>query len=78
MIDTTRKDFYQYSKPEFEERTKVRLTEMNELGMEDVGVANFGIRGIMSGLYIEKVWNYNDEDWKGYMDWVREMKVMKL
>ena len=25
----------------------------------------------MSGLYIEKVWSYSDEDFKGYMDWAK-------
>ena len=46
---------------------------MAELGMEEVGIAQFGYKGIMSGLYIEKVWSYSDEDFKNYMDWAKEL-----
>ncbi len=76
-IDTNQADLYIWNKPEIYERTKARLTEMSDLGMVDVGVANFGIPGVMSGLYIEKVWNYDEENWKGYMDWVRTMVASK-
>lgn len=46
---------------------------MAELGMTETGIASFGIKDVMSGLYIERVWRYSDKDFKGYMDWVREM-----
>nr|WP_298657056.1 hypothetical protein [uncultured Flavobacterium sp.] len=62
-------DFYEYNKPK--ERTRKRLIEIAECGMEEVGTASFGYEGVMSGLYIEKVWAYSDEDFKNYMDWAR-------
>lgn len=71
-----RKDFYLYKcSPEKEQETKTRLTELSDLGMKETGIASFGIPGIMSGLYIEMVWNYSDTDWKSYIDWVKEMKA---
>lgn len=66
-----RDDLYLYKEPK--EITKNRLTEIAELGMEEVGTAEFGISGIMSGLYIEKVWNYSDKDWNEYIDWVKSL-----
>jgi len=66
-FDVNRKDL-NYVEPE---RTKERLIEIAELGMEEIGVASFGLAGKMSGLYIEKVWNYDKDDWNSYMDWVR-------
>lgn len=68
-IDIDNKDYYDHSKSEIEQRTKDRLTQIAESGMSEVGYGQFGVRDIMSGLYIEKVWNYSDEDFKSYMDW---------
>ncbi len=59
-FDVNRSDFYEYGKPELIKRTKDRLTEIAECGMEEVMLAEFGYKGIMSGLYIEKVWSYSD------------------
>lgn len=73
-----RKDLYEFGKPELKERTKQRLTEIAELEMEEVGIAEFGYKGIMSGLYIEKVWSYSDEDFKDYMDWTKELISSKI
>lgn len=61
------------SKPEFKERTNKRLLEIANAGMQEVGSAEFGIPGIVSGLYIEKVWNDSDEEFTGYLDWVKEV-----
>lgn len=72
-----REDLYDSRHPEFRERTRNRLTTLREKGMEEVGVAEFGIRGVMSGLYIERVWHYSDEDFNDYMNWVDEMKAKK-
>lgn len=52
-FDIEREDLYEYNKPK--ERTRKRLTEMAECGMEETGIASFGYKGVMSGLYIEKV-----------------------
>lgn len=70
-FDIERDDLYEYGKPELRERTKKRLTEMAECGMEETGIASFGYKGVMSGLYIERVWGYSDEDFKDYMDWAK-------
>jgi hypothetical protein len=32
----------------------------------------------MSGLYIEKVWGYSDEDFTDYMDWVKGLIAASL
>jgi hypothetical protein len=60
--------------PEVNERTEKRLNEIKEMGLVEVGTAQFGIPKVMSGLYIEMVWSYNDEEWKGYLEWVKALK----
>ncbi len=64
-------DFYEFGKPHLKERTEKRLSEIAECGMTVVGDGQFGVRGVMSGLYIEKVWYYSDENFNDYMDWAR-------
>jgi hypothetical protein len=71
LFNVDRYDFYEYNKPR--ERTRARLMEMADLGMEETGSWCFGYRGAMGGLYIEMVWEKSDEDFKSYMDWAREM-----
>jgi hypothetical protein len=75
-FDIERKDLYEHNKPK--ERTRKRLTEMAECGMEEIGIASFGYKGVMSGLYIEKVWGYSDEDFTDYMDWVKGLIATSL
>ncbi len=75
-FDIERSDLYEYDKPK--ERTKKRLTEIADCGMEEVGIAQFGYKGVMSGLYIEKVWSYSDADFKDYMDWAKGLIVKSL
>lgn len=70
-FDITRYDLYEYDKPR--ERTRKRLLEMALLGMEELGVASFGINDVMGGLYIERVWNDSDSDFNDYMDWVKSL-----
>lgn len=70
-IDIENKCNYEYDKPR--DRTRARLEEIISLGMKDVGVQDFGIPGIMSGLYIERVWNMSDKDWNDYMNWVKSL-----
>lgn len=72
-ININRKDLYFHHDSEHEDRTRNRLIEISKLGMEEVGIAEFGIRGIMSGLYIEKVWRYGNKDWNEYIDWVKSL-----
>ena len=74
MVDTNNKYFYEYGdNEEAKEKTRRRLTQISELGMEEVGNAEFGIRGIMSGLYIEKIWSFSDQLWDDYIRWVQEL-----
>lgn len=70
-IDPNSKEWY-YDKSNIE-RTKSRMNQLVELGMEEVGIAQFGIKNIMSGLYIELVWNYDEKSWNSYIDWVKEL-----
>lgn len=72
-FDIDRYDLYLYNEPTLEKRTRDRLTQMAELGMEEVSTAEFGIYGVMSGLYIEKVWRYSDKEFDEYMDWVKSL-----
>lgn len=75
-FDIERNDLYEYDKPK--DRTKKRLKEIADCGMEEVGNAQFGYKGVMSGLYIEKVWGYSDTDFKSYMDWAKELIAKSL
>ena len=75
-FDIEREDLYEYNKPK--ERTRKRLTEMAECGMEETGIASFGYKGVISKKYIKKVWGYSDEDFKDYMDWVKGLIAASL
>ena len=56
-----------------DERTRKRLQEIIDCGMDEVAFAEFGVEGVMSGLYIERVWSYTDEFFNDYLDWVKEL-----
>lgn len=76
-IDINREDYYRYDKPELRDRTKSRLALISAAGMEEVGIAEFGVRGIVSGLYIEKVWSDSAEDFAGYLEWAKDLIAQK-
>ena len=69
-----REDFYLYDRPDKKEETRNRLQTIQDIGMTEVGVAQFGIKDIMSGLYIERVWSYSDREFDDYIQWVKELK----
>ena len=71
-IDVTEPSYYEYGGNC--DRTLQRLIEIKELGMSVVGTGHFGIEGVMSGLYIERVWAYSNEKWDSYINWVKEIK----
>jgi len=71
-----RKDLYCLDKQP-NETIKKRLTQMAELGMEEVGTAEFGVKDIMSGMYIENVWNFTDKEFDSYMKWVKGLILKK-
>jgi len=75
-FDIERKDLYCLDK-QSNETIKKRLTQMTELGMEEVGTAEFGVKDIMSGMYIENVWNFTDEKFDDYMKWVKGLILKK-
>jgi len=54
-------------------RIRRRLLEMKELGLEQVGHGHFGVPNIMGGLYIEKVWGYDDIQFDEYLEFVKEL-----
>lgn len=68
-IDINLDIFYKHNQPR--EETKKRLLELSELGMEQTGYASFGIKDVMNGLYIEMVWEFSDEEFKDYIEWVK-------
>lgn len=72
-LDIDRSFFYETGRPEIKDRTRRRLEEIRDAGMREVGSASFGVPGIMSGLYIEKVWSYSDDEFNGYMEWAKNL-----
>lgn len=68
-IDIDNDMFYEYDKPR--ERTKKRLQRIIDMDMEEVGFGQFGVPNVMSGLYIEKVWSYSNEDFDDYLNWAQ-------
>lgn len=75
-FDIDRPDLYEFNKPR--NRTRKRLIEIAECGMGEVGIAQFGYKGVMSGLYIEMVWNYSDESFNDYMEWAKGLIAESL
>lgn len=74
-LNIFRKDLYEYDKPI--DRTRKRLIQMADMGMEEIGFASFGVCDIMSGLYVEYIWSYDDEKWDDYINWVKELVIEK-
>ncbi len=75
---TERKDFYEYTKPEADSRTRQRLEQLERLGCIEVGAAQFGIPNLFSGLYIENVWSFSEQEWNSYIDWVNSLTAAQL
>lgn len=67
-FDIERSDFYKYK--EDKSTTWARLKQIADLGMEEVGTAEFGVRGIVSGLYIERIWDMTDAAWIEHVSWM--------
>lgn len=62
---------------ESNERTTKRLQELIDMGCEETGNASFGVRGKVSGLYIEKVWRFTDEEWTNHINWMKSVIARK-
>lgn len=75
-ININKESFYRVEDTN-REKTKKRLEQIKELGLKEVGTAQFGIPGIVSGLYIEKVWNLSDTAWAGWLEWIEKLKIQK-
>jgi hypothetical protein len=70
-FDPDRKDLNLcYENPE---RTNQRLHRLAKMGLEELSETSFGIQGVVGGLYIERVWNYCDEDFDDYLDWMQSV-----
>ena len=72
IIDINNKDYY-FDLPN-PDRIRKRLIEIKKLGLEEIGNAQFGIKDLMSGLYIEMLWNYSEEEWNSYIHWIVNLK----
>ena len=59
------------------ERTKERLLLIESLCMKEVSIGKFGIPSLMSGLYIEMIWNYSEDDFNSYIEWIKILKKRK-
>tara|TARA_R110000803_G_scaffold144422_1_gene210278 strand:+ start:359 stop:607 length:249 start_codon:yes stop_codon:yes gene_type:complete len=70
-IDLNKKGYYKYNISK--ERTKERLNELKGLGFKVIGDGTFGLDGILSGLFIERVWNNKAHEWKDYIDWCNRL-----
>lgn len=77
MIDINKPDYYFGQNDIGKIRVRRRLEEINSLGLSEVGYGEFGIKGLMSGLYIERVWHFSNQHWKEYVDWIKELKQEK-
>lgn len=58
-------------------RTASRLKEMAAIGMMQTGNASFGVLNVMDGMYIERVWNMDDQQFIDYLNWVKQLIVEK-
>lgn len=61
-----------------DERTGQRLLEIKEMGLTELGIAEFGIKGKMSGLYIERIWNFTDKEWDDYIQWIKSLSKTNI
>lgn len=59
-----------------EKRTASRLKEMAAIGMVDHG-ASFGVPNVMDSMYIERVWQMDDDQFNDYLKWVKELTAEK-
>jgi hypothetical protein len=72
-LDVHRPDLYPFVKlthVDRDARILERLIQVADLGMEESGNYHFYIKGVFSGLYLELIWNYTDQEWKSYIHWV--------
>ena len=76
-ININDKSFYLYNRKDKKQETKTRLQQLVDLGCTETGIASFGIEGIFSGLYIERVWNLPAKEWDEYLAWIVELKKQK-
>lgn len=66
-------DHYVQLDKENPKRTEERLNQLKSIGLKQVGIAQFGIDGIISGIYIERVWNQTSSEWKDEIIWIKDV-----
>ena len=72
-INVDNREYYEFGKPEKDDQTKSRLLGMKKMGMIDFGNFQFGVDGVVSGIWIERVWSFSNKDWKSYMEWAQSV-----
>lgn len=75
LIDINYKHYYESQNPIRNDRTRKRLQTLINLNMIEVGNCEFGIKHVVSGLYIERVWEWDDNRFNDYIDWVKEILI---
>jgi hypothetical protein len=71
-IDINRADLYD-DNPDIRQRTRERLLYIAKSGMTEVSSGEFGYPGVVTGLYIEFVWAYDDEMFNSFIKWAVEL-----
>jgi hypothetical protein len=67
-------NYYPYfSKGENREEIKARLATIWDMGLSELGNGQFGIKDVMSGLYIEMIWRYSNKEFAEYIEWVQSI-----
>lgn len=56
---------------ESNDRTRERLQQLIDIGCTENGIGCFGYEGVVSGLYIERVWNMTNSAWDEYIEWMQ-------
>ena len=59
MIDINKEEYYKI--PHEKETTRFRLMQLNEMGLSEISEGEFGIPDVISGLFVENLWNWSDK-----------------
>lgn len=70
-FNISRPDLYETVNRVSNQRTRKRLIEIADLGLEEIRQGQFGIKETISGLYIETIWHCSDEEWENHIEWIK-------
>jgi hypothetical protein len=71
LFDVDRSDLYEQGKPK--ERTRKRLIEMAECGMEEIKTYYFGYKDVTNYVHIQVIWFCSDKDFSAYMNLAKSL-----